>query len=70
MEPPEQDKSELALPASSFLPPTLPDLRASLFRHGTFYCPSLSSRSTENMPVPVELGDVRLGERQPNEFIQ
>lgn len=54
----------------SFLPPTLPDLRASLFRHGTFYCPSLSSRSTENMPVPVELGDVRLGERQPNEFIQ
>lgn len=54
----------------SFLQPTLPDLRASLFRHGTFYCPSLSSRSTENMPVPVELGDVRLGERQPNEFIQ
>lgn len=70
MEPPEQDKSELAVTCfllSLFLPPR----RLSFFIiPAAPYCGALWCRSTENIPVPVELGDVRLRERQPNYSIQ
>lgn len=73
MEPPEQDKSELDLPASPFLSPSLDPSRTSglLYLDTAHFIVRRSHLAPpKNMPVPVELGDVRLAGRQPNEFIQ